>query len=372
MNPSLRTLTFVLCLALLPSPSFSQQQPSASSPARQPPVNIHPQGEADRSELVLDVVVTDKSGKAVAGLRQEDFVVKDNGAPQKVLSFRPVAANTAAPEGASGEPPVKIILLVDEVNTSFSRVAYERNEIQKFLLQNDGKLTRPISFVFFSDSGSEMQNDSSRDGKQLFAIFDQHETAIRSIRRSNGFYGAEERFDLSMKALASIAAKETQEPGRKMLVWISPGWPLLSGPGVDFSIKQRKSFFSSIVRMSDLLQQARVTLYNIDPLGLEDSGNGRLFYYEQFLKPVTEPQKSEIGNLALQVLARQSGGQVLNSSNDLVGLLNRSVADADAYYTLRVLKTPSERPDQFHTVEVKVETTSLTARTRNGYYTAQP
>jgi hypothetical protein len=68
------------------------------------------------------------------------------------------------------------------------------------------------------------------------------------------------------------------------------------------------------------------------------------------------------------VLARQTGGQVLNSSNDLVSQLNRGVADADAYYTLTVLKAPSERPDQYHAIDVKVETPGVTARTRNGYY----
>jgi VWFA-related protein len=367
MNSSSRTLVFLFCLALLPYPGLSQQQPGASSPSSpQSSINMPPP-DADNNQLVLDVVVTDKSGKPVAGLRQEDFVVKDNGAPQKILSFVPVAANNAASEGAS-EPPVKIILVVDEVNTSFTRVAYERSGIQRFLMQNGGKLSHALSFVFFGDSGTELQNDSSSDGKQLLALFDQHETALRSIRRSEGFYGAEERFDLSMKALFSIATKETQTPGRKLLVWISPGWPLLSGPGVNFSIKQRRNFFSSIVSMSELLQQARITLSSVDPLGVEDAGTGRLSYYEEFLKPVTVPQKTEIGNLALQVLARQSGGQVLNSSNDLVSQLNRGVADADGHYSLTVLKVPSERQNQYHAIDVKVETPGLAARTRSGYY----
>ena len=35
-----------------------------------------------------------------------------------------------------------------------------------------------------------MQNATSRDGNSLLAIFDQHMTALRTSRRSQGFFGA--------------------------------------------------------------------------------------------------------------------------------------------------------------------------------------
>ena len=187
--------------------------------------------------LTLDVVVTDRSGKPVKGLEEKDFTVLDNGHPQKILSFQ-AAGSAAAVEGAAGEnvpaaePPARVILLVDEVNTNFTRIAYERDQIKRVLLQNGGKLAYPVSLAFFSDAGTQIQDETSRDGNALWVLFNQHETALRTNRRSSGFYGAVDRFQLSMSTLNLLAAKEKNQPGRKIVVWISPGWPILSGPYV--------------------------------------------------------------------------------------------------------------------------------------------
>jgi VWFA-related protein len=318
--------------------------------------------------VVLDVVVTDKSGKAVKGLTQKDFTVLDNGHPQTVLSFQAVGGEGTTGNAQPAESPVEVILLVDEVNTNFRRVAYERDEIKRFLLENNGVLSHPMSMAFFSDAGTEIQQMRSRDGNALLAAFDQHETALRSIRRGQGFYGAVERFQLSLDTLNSLVVKEAQTPGRKMVVWISPGWPILSGPEVQISQKQEASLFASIVSISTALRQARMTLYSIDPEGTEDAGGIRTFYYKEFLKPITAAKNALPGNLALQVLATQSGGLVFVASNDITGQIDRCVADAGAFYTLTLDAAAAERPNEYHAIEVKIATPGLTARTRSGYY----
>jgi len=68
--------------------------------------------------MTLDVVVADKSGRPVPGLQQQDFTLLDNKQAQKIVSFQAVQGGTA-----TADPPVEVILLVDEVNTSFSYVA---------------------------------------------------------------------------------------------------------------------------------------------------------------------------------------------------------------------------------------------------------
>jgi VWFA-related protein len=365
MNVSYRAGMFLLCLACLSLPGFAQQQ-AGSAPITgqlQPPPAS---GAANR--LVLDVVVTDKSGKAVRGLEEKDFTVLDNGHPQKILSFQTGGGEAATANAQSAEPPVKIILLVDEVNTNFGRVAYERDQIKKFLQQNDGVLAHPTSMAFFSDAGAEIQDNTSRDGNALLAAFDQHETGLRSIRRSEGIYGALEQFQLSLNTLQALVVKEAQTPGRKIVAWISPGWPILSGPEIQLSAKNEASLFASIVSVSTALREARMTLYSIDPQGAGAIIGTRNFYYKEFLKPVTVAKNAQAGNLALQVLAVQSGGLAFPSSNDITGQIASCVADADAYYTLTVDAAPADQPNAYHAVTVKVATPGLTARTRSGYY----
>jgi VWFA-related protein len=130
--------------------------------------------------------------------------------------------------------------------------------------------------------------------------------------------------------------------------------------------------FASVVSISTALRAARITVYSIDPLGVDDAGSVNQTYYEEFLKPVTVPKKTQIGNLALQVIATQTGGLALRSSNDITQQIDRCLADLDAYYTLTLETAPVDEANAFHALTVKVASVGLTARTRNGYYSHQP
>jgi VWFA-related protein len=315
--------------------------------------------------ITLDVVVADKAGKAISGLQQQDFTLLDNKEPQKILTFHGVEG-TATPD-----PPVEVILLVDEVNASFTNVGTERQEIEKFLRQNSGELARPVSIVLFSDTGATIGTTPSRDAKALITDLNQSKNSPRIIGRAQGVYGAVDRFQLSLRTLGQLAEYEATRPGRKLVVWISPGWPLLSGPNVDLSSKDQQEFFRSVVALSDGLRKARITLYSVDPLGTADAVGVRTSYYKDFLKGVRAARQVQAGNLALQVLADQSGGRVLNSSNDVAGEIATCIADANAFYVLSFDGVEGDGPNEYHMLEVKIDKPGLTARTRSGYY-AQP
>jgi VWFA-related protein len=317
--------------------------------------------------MTLDVVVTDKPGKPVSGLQQQDFTLLDNKQPQKILSFQAVEGGTA-----KADPPVEVILVVDAVNTAFTSVAVERNEIEKFLRRNGGVLAQPVSITVVSDSGSS-GTTSSRDGNAVIADLNQKQLGLRTINKAQGLYGAEERIALSLNALEQFVNSEATKPGRKLVVWISPGWPFLNEPGLDanLSTKRRQQIFDFIVGMSDALRQARITLYNVDPLGLADAGQFRTTEYLQFSKGVKTAGQAQNGNLALQVLAYQSGGRILNSSNDVAGEIATCVADANGFYVLTFDGLPGDGPNEYHALDLKIDKRGLTARTRTGYY-AQP
>jgi VWFA-related protein len=312
------------------------------------------------SKIDLDVVVTSKSGPPVADLQQQDFTLLDNKTPKHIASFKAVNGS---------QDPVHVILVIDAVNSPYERIAYERGEIGKFLRANGGRLAQPIALAFVTDSGAQVQKAFSTDGNELTSSLDNYAIGLRDIRRSSQYQGID-RFQLSLNALQEIAGNAAKLPGRKMIFWVSPGWPLLSGPGIQLGGKQENEIFATIVGLSTQLRQSRVTLYSVDPLGAGE-GVGREFYYQDFLKGVSKPSQVAVGDLSLQVLATQSGGLALNSSNDVASLLQKCMADAGAYYELSFESAPADRRDEYHSLQILVAKQGLTARTRQGYY-AQP
>jgi VWFA-related protein len=334
---------------ILCTTSISAQQRSAQS-------------QIESGRIYLDVVVTPKSGPPVAGLQQEDFTVVDNKLPQAITSFRALNERDAR---------LEVILVVDAVNIDYERVAFVREQIGKFLRADGGHLAQPTALAFFTDKGTQIEEGFSSDGNALSTVLDGYAVGLRTIRRSSEYEGAE-RFNLSIEALQELAAREAPRPGRKIVLWISPGWPLLSGPATAALIdsKQQQQLFASVVSLSSQLQQARITLYSVDPLGAGESVL-RANYYQEFVKGVTEPSKVEPANLSLQVLAVQSGGLALDFNNDVTGLLRECLADTRAYYEISVDRPAADHRDEYHHLEIKVAKAGVTGRTRQGYY-AQP
>jgi VWFA-related protein len=327
--------------------------------AQQPVSNAKGQPGA----ITLDVVVTPKSGPPVSGLPQQDFIILDNKGPQTIASFQAFRER---------EAPIEVILVVDDVNTGLEHVAYERSEIDKFLKIDGGRLANPTALAFLADSGLKVQEGFTDDGNALSASLDQYGVGLHSILRSGGIYSAAERFQVSLKALYELVSRESARPGRKFIVWVSPGWPILSGPSVEEQLdnKQRQEIFSEIVQLSTTLREGRITLYSIDPLGTADF-EGRAFRWEAFVKGVSKSYQADPGDLALQVLAVQSGGLALTTGNDLAAYLQKCVADAQAYYELSFVPGLDQKRDEYHHLEVRVAKEGVTARTRQGYY-SQP
>ncbi len=359
-------LTAVALLAFVAGGAFARGQAQVDPGLRPPAATQAAPPPSGPSRITLDVVARDHKGAGVAGLTQGDFVVLDSGQAKPIESFRAVTT-----PGAPNEPPVQVILLIDSVNTNFTTVAFVRDQISRFLRKNGGELTQPTSLVLLADTSVRTLVDSTLDGKQLSQALSQSEIELRTVRRSAGFYGAVERFQISIGALQQVVTAQKGRPGRKLLVWLSPGWPLLSGPRVDLSAKDQNGIFQTIVTMSNTLRDAHMTLYSVDPLGTADAGTLRTSYYKQFLKGATAPNRVDIGDLGLQVLAVQSGGRALSSNNDVDALIEQCYADARAFYELTFVAAPAERANEYRPLEVRSERPGLTMQTRTGYY-AEP
>ncbi|SEB67582.1 VWA domain-containing protein [Terriglobus roseus] len=299
--------------------------------------------------------------EAAETITSRDVQLLDNKQPRPIASLHRV--------GSAGDP-VHVIVVLDAVNIPYIRMAYEREEIEKYFKANGGKLSNPTTFAVITDRSSEVQKGFTTDGNGLSALLETYPIGLREVRRDQGIWGADERTQISLKALSELTEFAASIPGQKMVLWVSPGWPLLTGIRIDLTNAQHQGIFRSVVDYSRQLRLAKVTLYNINPIGPEEDLL-RANYYEDFVKGITKSQNTDIADLSLQVLAVQSGGQTITGNSDVTGNLAKCVAEARSMYELTFTPAPAEHADEFHPLQVTIAKTGVTARARNGYY-AQP
>jgi VWFA-related protein len=305
----------------------------------------------------LDVVVTDNSGKPISGLGPEDFALLDNGQPQTIISFHEFDGISFKPD-----PPVVVILLIDTIKMPFDLAALEREEVERFLRRNGGHLGQPVSIFGLSDSGFWTQAQPSDDGNSLAAEIASDK--LMFIRRRQLFQDPDGL--LGLKALGYIATADRRIPGKKLLLWIGPGWNI--GSATDFETRDPKSHtFHTIYWFSTLLREARISLFSFT-VGQSAPGT-RSDVYMRFLNGVESAQQASIKNLDRKVLAVQSGGRVLGPGNDLVvGQIDDCVQEGRAFYTLSFNPSHADRPAEYHSLQVQIGQPGLTARTNTGYY----
>ena len=313
-------------------------------------------GEDGRIHLV--VVVTDKTGKPVPGLEARDFTVKDAGRAVKVSSFHAVDGSL------TGSPPTKVVLVLDMLNMGYTQAAFARAEMVKYLRQNNGHLAYPVSIYMFGNQGAEMHPPVSTDGNALADGLAKADAQMRSVASSRGEYGALDRFSQSTRTLVSIVGYESDQPGRKLLIWAGPGWPMLDWRTVQMSDKVQKQIFDQLVEITNWSREGQVALYSISAGELEHG----MSQYKEFLKGVKSVEKMNPSNLALDVLAIESGGDVLGPNNDLAGQIVTAVGDAKTYYTISFDPPGADKVNEYHELKVEVSRPGVTVRTSSGYY----
>jgi VWFA-related protein len=315
--------------------------------------------------ITLDVAVTDKSGAAVPGLEPADFKLLDNKRQQSLSSV--VEAHGMA---ATADPPVEAMVVMDAVNSDFRAVANERQLLEKLFKANGGEMPLPTSLVVLREQEVSPRAAATRDGNALLEQLNTIVTGLHTINRGNAFWGATERRQLSLQAFGRIAVEAANRPGRKLVIWIGPGWPALDSTGVDttgVSPREQEALFSTITEISTAMWLSHITLYDIDS---SEGSLGGQFNYENFVKGADSPRHVDNGDLMLQVLAVQSGGAMLYG-NDLPGLIARCMADTKSYYVVKYPAPPAAHANEYHLIEVKLDKPGLKARTRTVYY-SQP
>lgn len=337
-------LTFtLLAVPLLAAPAVLAQQ-----------LNAGPR--TPEKSILLNVVVQSRSRTPADDLTPSDFTVLDNGEPQHITSFK--VANPT-------EEPVRVILLLDEVNADYNVAVMQRDGVNRYLRSNGGKLPYLTSLAILTDHGAVIQKSFLTDGNAIADALEHNKQEQRQIRLGTEF-GEFDRLRLSLDALGHIAHIASYFPGRTIVICISPGWPLLSGMRFRMDNSMQNQFYNDIVAFSTQLRQAGVTLYDVDPVAVE-LGH-QTDDYQGFVKGVSRRKDVLAGDLGLQVLALQSGGTVEQSTTNAMTMIDACLRDLRSWYVISYTQPPADEPNVYHHIEIKVDKPHVTVRTRDGYY----
>jgi VWFA-related protein len=359
-------LLYVVCLPLTALSLFAQSPAPSSVSSQQSSSSRYavPQFNATTRNVVLDAVVTDKNGDVVTGLTRDDFVIREDNTPQTIQSFDAVRGGSSA-EDASPHT----ILLVDELNTHFADMAYTRYSVNRLLHHDGVKLDQPTALYILSNDGLHVLQSYTRNPATIDAALRAHKASL-PWRVQRNFYLGLERINISMEALQQIAVANTGMPGHKNVVWISPGLPIFGA--VDMTADSEKELFDSIRRLSDQLLKARISIYSVDPRGVQIKpalfGNNN-FAYAAYLSGLTQTNDAAFGNLAIQTLATQTGGHVFYGRNDVDQEIATSLRDGSSYYTLAYSPSNKNFHGEFRKIRISViQRPELKVQTRDGYY----
>jgi VWFA-related protein len=305
----------------------------------------------------LEVVVETKSGQPVTDLEQKDFTLFDDKAPRPITRFRTM-------NGAHER--VNVIVMLDSVNSRYQTVAYARDGVDRFLKAKEGQLANPTSIAVLTDQGIQLDDNFSTNGLALSDALEHRQIGLREITRDSE-WGGQERLQICIRAMHQLIDYAGKLTGRTVVLWISPGWPLISGPRVFLDAKQEAQIFNEIVALSTNLRQLNITIYNLNPLGVGESLQ-QADLYEAYTKGVSKVSQVQLGDLAVQVLAVQSGGLAIEGNSDVEGMLQRCLRDTASWYEIEFDPTPADQQNEYHSIDIKVDKPGLMARTRDGYY----
>ncbi len=400
-----------------PRPSAATQATTAPEAAKQatPPQQTAPPPVRVSTRLVQVSVIVEGHGQPLAGLKQEDFALFDQGQPQQIAFFSEhgSSADTAGATAAAqplppdmftnriaekpGVPPSVTVILLDLLNTHSSDMAYARNQIIKFIeaLQPQDRValyglsdqlyilhdfTRDSSALLaalthykntenFKVSGSEMDASDTGDDN-LDAFLD------TTAQKFSDFYTIS-RVEETASALEAIGNHLAALPGRKNLVWVSSSFPFEIGYDAPITVgdtSEHRTFSAEIEDAARALNNANVAVYPVDARGLVAGASKPQLSMSN--SSATRPPRgpgaiSSPPTATLQtmdVIANRTGGRAFYNTNDLKGAVRRAIDDSRVTYTIGYYPTHGTWDGRFREIKLELKHAHGEMRYRKGYF----
>jgi VWFA-related protein len=383
------------------------------------------------TELVLiPAVVSDRSGAHIAGLKKEDFTLKQDGKVHPIATFEEVSAKEKTdrdqPRRATGEHGtfsnldtasagyrrVSIIVL-DFVNTPFADQANARNELIKFLSDVAGS-GEPICLLALTRGGLALLHDFTDDPKILAEAVRKlrAETAplgresivdpghpppadklsamliamIRGQLQGEAAQASEENKDtafITVKAMQQIAKAFRGLPGRKALIWASSGFPFSLSPPSQLlcepacPVHHGDEMHAAYDNLWRMMNDAQIAIYSVDlRITVSDSvpaDQATITHPYDIGDPEfdTDAQakwKVDDTSSSLQLFAENTGGKAFLGGNNLAQSFRQAIQDDSSYYMLGYYVSRTSTKSGWHQVSLSVGRKGAHARYRKGFF----
>ncbi|MGC1580395.1 MAG: VWA domain-containing protein [Candidatus Acidiferrales bacterium] len=402
-----RSASFVLAAGLL-LPIAASAHPQRPTARNTPNTNLQePQAIHTTTRLVqVSVIVENKNGAPITGLKKEDFSLFDDGAAQSIAFFsatgpaetprQPLPANvfTNRSDLTGKEPGEIIVILYDELNTSFEDQAYARQHILRFLRSIQPQdhvaifaLTSDLLVLHtFSDDSVALANSVSRFSPQLIEAFDTshpgqfHAPALSNDPFWKSFEGhvnganaeiadsaAGDRYRITYAAFMAIADYVATIPGRKSLVWVSGGIPINIGT-TRIGVPNRDTLHlentsppgmaagKNLGGLAGVLNRVDMAIYPIDAHGIDTASGAGAFFSRWSLR------------FTFELLADTTGGKAFFGTNDLAGAIHSAFEDGRYSYTLGFYPDHGVWNGKFRKIKISLDAPDSRLRYRRGYF----
>ena len=355
------------------APSATQPAPPAQAPNGAQPANNTPTFRIAARLVILDMVVVDGKGVVVKGLKRDDFHVEEVGEPQTILNFEEAGAHTPSPEitinstadldRLAPRAPVDIILL-DEFNTRFEDMAFARYSLEKYLNKQPDKLVTPTMLIAVSLQNFTVLHDYTQNKAEILSALKHHFAAYPW--QLHQYSWVPERYNTAFVTLRRVAQAVMGHQGHKNMIWIGRGFPPMHRMGTGWSLDTENRVHNAVQECVNVLRDARVTLYTIDPAGVMTNPGAYGSDYFGGSSIATDPFG---GNYEFNRMAKATGGRTLYGRNDVDKEVQTAIQDGANFYTLTYRPTNTTMdPQKFRRIKVTLNQPGLKVITREGYY----
>lgn len=342
-------------------------------------------------EVLMDVVVTDASGRPVPGLTASDFKVTEEGAPQEIRHLtehepmseadlsRLAAAPSLAPNTFTNYIPVvntnaSTVILLDAMDTPVAVQMRLREQVIGYLkhMQPGASLA-----IFQLDTEMHLIQGFSSDPKALLAAA---ESKRDMPSMAKPFYGNGEtnelaRMQILRDGMQTLGRYLAGFPGRKNLIWFTAQVPaelfygnLGSSFRDTFDLLEEAS--SDPAELTGALTVSRVAVYPVDTRGVQGLS---LFDASHGSAPtgnytIANANRQSLNEANLDRVAAATGGKAYYNTNDMKQVIEEVVADGSDYYTLAYSTTNTNWSGEFRRVKIAVDRPGVKLECRPGYY----